>query len=87
MNYIRHTILGSPPLLRVLEGEATTGLRLSMTPKGQLSTADNIFERFHSAQEAPSVLVVDEYSMKLKKIGSNYCVAPEYENLYPYPDV
>jgi len=87
MEYIRHTILGSSPLLplRMTSGDFdenyTTRKSIANTPQNQnLSTADNIFERFYSAQEASSNVLVDEYSNKLKKIGSTLMV--EYENTY-----
>mmetsp|Transcript_23462 Transcript_23462/g.32176 ORF Transcript_23462/g.32176 Transcript_23462/m.32176 type:complete len:228 (+) Transcript_23462:3-686(+) len=82
MEYIRHTILGTSPIRFEFDDSSTTRLSMDNTPKNEiLSKADNIFERFYSAQEASSEVFVDEYSNKLKKIGSTLMV--EYENVYP----
>lgn len=57
--------------------------RLSMpsSSAGFIAAEDNLFERFYTAQAVSSDIVVDEYSNKLKKIGSTLAV--DFESAYP----
>lgn len=53
----------------------------------------SIFESFHHAQAAPSDIVVDEYSMKLKKIGSAITIdkvptgSIDFDSIYPLTEL
>ena len=96
MDYIRHTILGTSPgrserltaasfygIALTEEGEGTglEDFQRSSSSAGFIAAGDNIFERFHTAQTVSSDIVVDEYSNKLKKIGST--LAADFESVYP----